>query len=383
MQTQQARHSIPTEKQSRPLYGSGVEKTLPYMLSSDFVSVAEEDGEVVKVDSKTELAVIKYKSGKTDIIDLSSRQSKNSNGGFYISNQKELLYNEGQKFKKGDILAKNPQYFLGGESNNDITFTQGYLAKVAMACGDFTLEDSSIITEDVSNAMASQVTMMKSVSLGANTNVISIKKKGQHIKTGEELIVFEHSFEDAEANKLLDSLDDDFTEFVESIGQDSVISKYSGEIVDVKMYYNVDLESMSDSLQKILTDYNNSINKRKAIAEKNNNDTLILPPSDKIEGDKIKGRSHEGVIIEFYIRHRDLLQTGDKIVYGTAIKTIVSDVIPKGEEPYSEYHPEENLGAIFTPLSVVSRMTTDSFNMLYSNKLIFELKRKCKEIWES
>jgi hypothetical protein len=81
MQTQQAKHSVPTVKQSRPLYGSGVERTLPYLLSSDFVSVAKDNGVVEKVDEKNELAVIKYNDGSSDVIDLSDKQSKNSNGG--------------------------------------------------------------------------------------------------------------------------------------------------------------------------------------------------------------------------------------------------------------------------------------------------------------
>jgi len=84
MQTQQAKHIVPTEKQSRPLYGSGIERTLPYTLSSDFVSVAEQDGVIEKVDEKNELAIIRYKDNTTDVIDISERISKNSNGGWNL-----------------------------------------------------------------------------------------------------------------------------------------------------------------------------------------------------------------------------------------------------------------------------------------------------------
>lgn len=279
-------------------------------------------------------------------------------------------------------MAKNPQFFLG-DKQEDITYSQGYMQKIAIASGDYTLEDSSIITEDVSEALASNVTMMKSVTLGPNANILKMVKKGQHIKTGQELIVFEHSFDDAEANKLLDSLDDDFTEFVEGIGQDSVQSKFTGEVVDIKIFYNVDLEEMSESMRTIIQNYNKDVNRRKKIAEANNNHSIIFPPTEKIDNYKINGKDVQGVIIEFYVRHRDTMGVGDKVLYGTAIKTIVSDVIKKGEEPYSEYHKDENLAAVVSGLSIVSRMTTDTFNMLYTNKLIIELKNKCKEIWDS
>jgi hypothetical protein len=382
METQQARHTVPTYKQSKSLYGSGVERTLPYMLSSDFVAVAKEDGTVESIDETNQMAIIKYKDGTTDVIDLAGTLSKNGNGGFYIQNNIHLMVKEGQKVKKGQLLAKNPNYFLG-DKPEDVTFAQGYLAKVAMSAGDFTLEDSSIITEDLSEAMSCDVTMLKQVQLGPNTNVLKIVKKGQHVKTGEELISFEHSFEDAEANKLLDSLDDDFGSFIEDIGHDSVLTKYSGEVADIKIYYNVDFEELSPSLQNIIKKYKAEVTRRENIAKKNGATNIIFPPTEKINNPKIKGRETNGVIIEFYVKHKDNLAIGDKIVYGTAIKTIVSDVIPKGEEPFSESHPDENIDAIFTQLSIVSRMTTDAFNMLYSNKLIIELKRKCKEIWES
>jgi hypothetical protein len=182
---------------------------------------------------------------------------------------------------------------------------------------------------------------------------------------------------------LLDSLDDDFTEFVEGIGQDSVQSKFTGEVVDIKIFYNVDLEEMSESMRTIIQNYNKDVNRRKKIAEANNNHSIIFPPTEKIDNYKINGKDVQGVIIEFYVRHRDTMGVGDKVLYGTAIKTIVSDVIKKGEEPYSEYHKDENLAAVVSGLSIVSRMTTDTFNMLYTNKLIIELKNKCKEIWDS
>jgi hypothetical protein len=382
METQQNKHAVPTVKQTKPLFGSGVEKSLPYMLSTDFVYVSKTSGKIEKIDKEEEVAIVKYDDGTSDIIDLSSKQSKNSNGGFYISNQKELMLKEGQRFKPNEILAKNPDYFIGNNSK-DVVYSKGNLMKVAIHEGDFTLEDSSIITNKISEDMSCLVTMMKKVQLGQNANIIKMAKKGQHIKAGDNLLVFEHSFDDAEANRILDSLDDDSAEFIEGIGQDSIVAKYSGEIVDIKVYYNVPLEECSESLQKMIKSYNAKIKKLYKIAETHGNSSLILPPCEQIKDDKIKGVDMQGVSIEFYIRHKDRMKIGDKIVYGTALKTIVSDVIKDGEEPYSELNKDENVDAILSPLSIVSRMTTDIYNIMYSNKLILELKRQCKEIWNS
>lgn len=322
MQSQQAKHTVPTVQQSRPLFGSGIERTLPYMLSKDFVYTAEEDGKVTKIDEKAGLAFIEYKSGKTDAIDISNRVDKNGNGGYYVSNKKDMIVKEGQSFKKNEILAKNSNFFKGDKSE-DITFAQGYLTKVAMHQGDYTLEDSSIISKKISEAMSTEVTMMKQIKLKKNSNVISIKNKNDHIKTGDPLIIFEHSFEDAESNNLLSNIDDDITSFVEELGKDVIKSKYTGEIVDVKIYYNVDLEECSPSLQEIITKYNKQINAIKNKASAGGNNTIIFPPTEKINSEKIKGQAFEGIIIEFYVNHLVKVNIGEKniVFYNNIIKT--------------------------------------------------------------
>jgi len=231
--------------------------------------------------------------------------------------------------------------------------------------------------------MSSYITMVSTVKLSPNTNILQMVKKHAHVKTSDSLITFEHTFEDAEANRILDSLGDDFSSFVEEMGKDSIKAKYSGEIIDIKVYYNVPKEICSDSIQKLIDSYAKEINVRKKIVEHTDNKSAIFPRVDRITDEKIKGIDHEGIIIEFYVKHRDRLKTGDKVTYGTAVKTIVSDVLPKGEEPFSERYPDEDVLAIYSPMSIVSRMTTDTYNMLYTNKLIIEMKRKMKEIWES
>lgn len=265
-----------------------------------------------------------------------------------------MLFQEGQKFKKDDILAKNSNFFLGSAPDK-ITYSQGLLAKVAIAQGDYTLEDSSVITESISQDMSAYVTMCSEVRLTPNTKILQIAKKHQHIKTSEPLITFEHTFEDADANRILDSLGDDFAEIVEEMNNISKKAKYSGEIVDIKVYYNVPKESCSESVQKLIDDYAKEINSRKKIVSHTNNKSAIFPRTEQIKDARIKGSEYEGIIIEFYVKHRDRLKTGDKVVYGTAVKTIVSDVLPEGEEPFSERYPDEMIQAIYSPMSIVSR----------------------------
>lgn len=382
MQTTQQKHIIPTTKQSKPLFGSGVEKTVAYILSDDFVFRAKDDGVVESIDEEHEVVIIKYKNGKKDVIDLSETLAKNSNGGFYLANRKELIVKVGQKFKKEDILAKNPSYFLGNKPN-DITYTTGKLCKVAIASADYTYEDSSIITESLSSDLSTKITMKKELALGINANIDFMVKKGDMVKTGDPLIIFENSFEDKSLNQLLDKLGTDFNETINELSKNKISSKYTGKIVDVIMYYNKDIEEFSPSVQKVLKEYIKESKKKADLVKSVTDDasSVNIKPTQKQNGFKIKGTEVDGLLIEIYIEYEDELGVGDKITYYTALKTIVSDVIQKGEEPFSEYNPEEKIEAIMSPLSIVSRMTVDIYNALYLNKAIMHLKEGVRKIY--
>ena len=68
-----------------------------------------------------------------------------------------------------------------------------------------------------------------------------------------------------------------------------------------------------------------------------------------------------------------------KISFYTALKTVISDVIPSDKHPYSD-NKDEEIEAILSPLSIVSRMVPDVYQMMLGNKVLIELKRKIKDI---
>jgi DNA-directed RNA polymerase beta subunit len=73
---------------------------------------------------------------------------------------------------------------------------------------------------------------------------------------------------------------------------------------------------------------------------------------------------------------------GDKLVYSTALKGVVSQVIASSEAPLSEHRKDEPVEAILTPTGIISRMTLDIYSMLYSNKVLVELGKQIKEIMD-
>lgn len=385
MAAQQNKHLLPVKKSDRPLIGSGIEKNLAYQLSDTFAFKAKGDGTVESIDTTLGLMTIVYsESGNKEIIDISEKLAKNSNGGFYQTNQLKPLFGEGQKFKKGQIIAKNDLFFSGNK-DGDIHFTNGRLSKIALNTGYGVFEDSSLISKKLSNEMSSKIAMNKIVTLGNNSNVQFIAKEGQKIQTGDPLIIFENDFDDSTLSDLLDKVGREFEQDIQDISSRAIRSKYSGVVKKINIYYNTDIDDMTESLQKIVKSYIRKSNRKNKIVNDtytNNEGTdknipmdIDVPEINKINSDKIKGNDVEGVMFEFFIEYEDDMKIGDKVSFYTALKTVVSDVFPEDQSPYSEFRPDEEIEAVLSPLSVVSRMTVDVFLMMYGNKALLELKR--------
>lgn len=392
MSTKQFTHVTPVKNSSPSLVTNGMEQTVQYHLSKDWTFIAKDDGKVIEYDEKNGLMVVQYKNGETEAISISNKIAKNGAGGFYISKQMIPKFKLGDAFEKNDIIATDRDFF----SDNDIygnQFNVGSLQKIALLSSQMTYEDSSYITKKLSKDMATEVVMPKQVVLGPNTNIDYIVKIGDRVASGDELIRFERSFDENSLNLLLANVGENMREDIAMSSRDRVKTKYTGVIEDIKVYSSVDLDELSPSLRKIVRDYYSKINKRKKILDKYDKSgnpvvkcgMLFDEPTGKIETNngKFKGALlNDGVLIEFYIKIHDELGPGDKIVFFSALKSIVTTVIPEGEEAYTEFRPDEKIGAVLSCNSLISRGIASCPLMLMANKLLVELSRQLKDMFE-
>ena len=100
-----------------------------------------------------------------------------------------------------------------------------------------------------------------------------------------------------------------------------------------------------------------------------------------MKGPTIKGVTCD-VLIEFYIAHDDEVSVGDKCVVYAASKQVISEVIPAGQEPYAESTPNEEISMFVAPSSILKRMIPSVVMTASANKVLVELKKKIREIWE-
>jgi len=386
MTSTQHKHVTPSKKHSRPLIGSGINKTIPHLIGNDFVYISKEDGRVKEIDEKSQVVKIEYKSGKIGIIDLKAKVVKNVKAGFFLNSKLKHKLKEGQVVKEGDMLAYDENYFKpstdieGGSSS--IEMSSGLLTKVALLCDAGTFEDSVMVSKDLSEDLSFDVISDKFVALGVNSFISKIVNPDDHIKSSDPLIVFENSFDESKVNDILSKLGGEEGEEILELGRNVVSSKVSGSIVDIKIFYNRPIEEFSESLQKFIKKYIKQNKQRtNTVLDSKSDDIIYTHHTDETKYAKVLGQEFDGLLIQFFVSHSDNCKSGDKISFESALKGIISEVWEEDERPTSTYD-DKPIEAVLSPLSVISRMTIDFFYKLYCNKVIVSLKDECEKIWK-
>lgn len=384
---QTSKHSMRVNKSMPLLITNGADEAMPYITSDTFAYKAKEDGTVTEVT--VDHMIVTYSKPVTsddnmpyynEYISLKEEVKKNSDGGFYITLKLDTDLKPEDKFKKGDIIAYDRSSFSNknGETD-DLAFNVGVLAKVAILNTDEGFEDSTSISSWLSNAMATDVVVQKEKDLSKNTNVYYMVKIGQELQEGDPLMIFQNSYDEEDANKLLSSITD--PDFVSDLGRIKLKSKITGVVQDIKIYRTCELEDMSESLRKIVEAYEKQIKTQKKMYEKYHiPGANLLDPDYKMPATGQMKNNNNGVRIVFYLKYNDKLSVGDKVVAQSANKGVVKNIFPADKTPFSEYRPDEQIHALFAARSFNARMVTSVWVSGAINKCMIELDRQVKEI---
>ena len=386
-----AQHQMRVKSSSPSLITYGMDEALPYFTSDMFsYKFKGVKGKVLKADEHLIIFEEVDKDGTKSkhFISLDPRVEKNSDGGFFVTIRFISTVKKGDNLHYNDILAYDPTAYSKAlatdDKNKNISYNIGTLAKVAIMCTDQAYEDSSIINTRISDAMTSFYCVQKQCSLDAGSNVFNIVKKGQEIEEGSPLLIFQNAFDDKEANMLMKNISDDEVELATDFGRIHVRSKITGVVEDIKIYRTCDLDELSPSLRKIVSSYERNIeNMQKELKKDGVSDIEIRELTDDTGKQEPIGKLknvENGVMFEFYIKCTDKMGIGDKLIYNTAIKGTVHDIIPPGQDPYTEFRPNEPIDAFLATASVNARMVPSAISCGIMNKIIIELTRKCKDI---
>lgn len=389
----QSRASVPVKNSSPVLISNGSDESCKHYLSSKYIVEADQDGVVIEHDEKAEIMVVEYKDGSHRAINLGKNIVKNGGGGFELSNVLVTDLKVGDKFKQGETLGWHKEFFkkIPGQG---VRMCVGALVKVALYSTYNTYEDGTFITESLAEKCETEMVFRIKCVLGRNANVFNMVKVGDEVVVGQPLIEFDESFEEADINALLASLGDDeeLKDAVISNNKNAKKADKSGTIEEIKIYSASELDELSPSLRKIVSDYYKKIDRKTAILNKYDKSegiikcgVMITESSGTTQPNKygvIRGEKvNDGVLIEFSLKHAEPLEIGSKLANFSPLKNVVGEVVPAGFEPHSELHPEEIVETIISPSSILARMVASVYLTIFGNKVIVELKRKLYTIY--
>lgn len=383
MGTTQFTHFTGTQQNDMPLFGDGAHKMIAHMLPDDYTYKAKTDGIIKAIDEKNKVVIIEYKDGTKGTVDLEKKFARNTKASFSIPVKLNLdpKLRVGSKVKANQILAHDNSFFKeGGDLDPGVGMGIGVLTKIAKQPDAGVYEDGIIITETLARKMRFRIVDDFIVSLGVNADVRQMVSKGDSIQATMPLITYEVSFEEETLSEVVRKMGEDEDNAFLEYGRKQILSDYTGEVVDIEVYYNRPIEELSPSLKKIVKDYIKENRERSEIM-KDSDDILKVNPVEQFKYRSIGTTDFDGVYIKISVEHLEDSGSGNKANPSSPLKGVFSNIIPEDKAPVSE-HTDGIIEAILSPESEISRMTP-SFNLnLYTNKLIVELKRQCLKMWE-
>ena len=375
---QRTKHDMRVDGGDPLLITNGMDDALSVFTPDVFTFNAKSDGKIIERDE--DHIVVQYDDGNIDYVDLNNKVYKNSDGGFYTSIKLEPAKRLSTRIKKGQLIAYDPKsYTVNCGYDDNATYNQGTLAKIAIITSDKGFEDSCVVSSYISDALSSSVIMEVPVTLSKNTNVFNMVKVGEPVQEGDPLLIIQNTFEDNDVNVLLKNLVDD-EDTVTSLGRIPIKSHNTGVIEDIRIYRTCEIEEMSPSLKKIVTEYERKENRKASQVAKYDETLAKQYKAQKLEQDgKLKG-VEDGVLIEIFVAYKDDFSVGDKLIFLGAQKGVAKEVIPEGEEPTSSYRPNEPIDAIASDVSFQKRMCCAPLQYTLMGKGLVELDRQVKDI---
>lgn len=384
---QTSKHGMRTNSQDPLLVTNGADQALPYLTSDTFAHKTKWDAIVEEVNDDYMIIANKSNRNEKEFIDLREKVEKNSDGGFFITIKLDLAknYKKGQTIKPGEIIAYDKDSYSDKVGVGNLAYNIGTLTKVAIMHTDKGFEDSAIISQDLSEKMASEIVLQVDVLMDAKDIDIQCVEIGKPLHEGEVIMSYRAALEDQDATDIINKMvsknaGNESKELMDEIGKIKVKSKVTGKLQDIKIYSTIPTSEMSKSLAAFVNKYNAPIDKMKTKLSKLGIDgsqygtSGVLPAVGKLKHAEGK------VLVEFYIKYYDKMSVGDKLVYFSALKGVVKEIFPEGKEPYSEYRPEEKVHSFLPVGSVNARMVTSVLTLGAINKVLIELDRHVKDI---
>ena len=373
----QMNHVVPTDEGDPILVSNGFDEAIAE-ITSEFAFKAEKDGKVTEVEGN--YVTIEYDDGTSDVFPL-KRAERNAAKGMFMTNDLTLMpnVNVGSKVSEGQVVAYNDKFFKTDGKN--LHLTPGPIITVALHSAPETYEDSTMVSENVTDKLATRTVQKYAVKLEKNGKVHSAVTEFKDVRSGDVLMEFESMLGDEELDAFLNVESTELNKYEKK-------TKRTGKIIDMKTYRTCNLDDLSESLKyyiKKIDDYmlKSSESGAKAVEEKGSQKQKILnsKKNKKVDaGESINGVKVEDdeVLFEWYVESYDTFSKGDKCVGHTALKFINARVVPDDEMPVGQ-ETGRKVDMVMSPYSPAKRKVMSNFKVGWMNTALLKLIDDLKE----
>jgi hypothetical protein len=344
---------------------TGYEQVLAHRVDDLFAYTAKEDGVVTAVSPKA--ITITYKDGLTRSVELGRRFGIVA--GTTMPHTIESTLKEGDKVKKGDLVAFNSHYFeVDPHDPKQAIWKAGVMVKTAvLECAD-TLEDSSVISEETAAKMAAYTTKVREIVVKFDQSIHQLVSVGDDVEGESILCTIEDPFT---ANNTL--FGDDSLNSLRLLSQYTPRAKYHGKVEKIEVYYNGETEDMSESL-KAITQSSDKLRRQKA---KELNETYTNGQVDASMHVDKRPLEMDHLVIKIYITGLQPASVGDKGVFGNQLKTIFGRVMSGKNETESG----TKVDALFSYESIAARIVLSPEIMGTTNTLLRVISKRVADVY--
>ncbi len=359
-------HTVGCEKYRQSYVRTGYDSIIPQRTKALYCMTAKKKGKVISINDNG--IIVEYEDGEKVGARLGRLYGNHEGSTFPHDIMTPLKVNDkilpgmaicyNQSFFEPDIL--DPKY---------VVFKSTLTAKVALMESQYTLEDSSNISKELSEKLRVKTTHTKSIIVNFNQNLLKVHPLSE-IKYGDILCYIEN-----EITSNTDIFNEENIETLRALATNAPKSKYEGTLDKVEVYYHGDKEDMSASIRK-LADISD---KQFSIQGKSSNTTVIngsVNSDYRVDGNPLLLDTAE---IKFYITVDHSTGVGDKVVFANQMKSVLGEV-------FSEPIVSENgdiIDAVFGAQSIANRIVLSPYIMGTTISLLKKIAENAIEIYES
>lgn len=343
---------------------TGYENVLPHRTSELYSKIAKANGTVTEV--KDDELVITYDDKSVDRYPLGLYIGEAS--GEYHRHTRVTDMKVGDKFKKGDVVGWNSNWFMRDIfCPGQVGLKGGFQVRVGLFEDQDTYEDSIAISSRIANETLIPYIKPTPFTMKITDNLVLRAKVGDDIEQDSILCDIE------EPHLVEGNHDASFVAEVNKLGIKQVKSTHHGKIVDIRVQYNGALENMSETVRQFVTKANKSTKRKNQII------------GDPVETNAVSGIFNvnrpsiqpDTLLVIFFVESLDGRTRADKFVFGNQLKATAGRIMTK--KMYTEDKQEIDAKTSFK--APFNRMVISFRNRLIVNEWSFQFTKQAIAVY--